>query len=113
MVNDAKAPFLMKRGIIVSVDAEEKTGIVRFDIPIHAKEGDMMIPLSRDEIVEIFDVLQGGAEEAKSVIEFMESPECLLLLEAVETRKAVQAAIKERCKALCPNEAEPVLSGEE
>lgn len=103
MVDDKKAPFLIKRGIIIDADVEEKTGVVRFDIPIHAKEGDVIVSLSMDEVVEVFDVLQGSAEEAKSVIEFMESPDGLLLLEAVETRKTVQTAIKERCKVLWPD----------
>lgn len=113
MVDERKAAFLIKRGIIAEIEpVEAKDGIVRFDIPIHAEEGDLMVSLSAEEVVSIFDCLQGGTEEAKSVINTMENGEALLLLEVAEGRKGVKTAIKERCAVLFPNTEEEEAGAE-
>lgn len=107
LVNTDRVADLVKLGVLDEVrDAEPHEGIVKFTINIHANEGDLPLEVTNDDLQKCFDVLQENAEEAKSIINEIESEEILILLDVVEGRKGVKSAIKERVTELFPQEEE-------
>lgn len=107
LVNPDRVAELKKIGVLDEFQFEEpQEGIVKFTINIHVEEGELPLELTNDGLQKCFDVLQENAEEAKAVIHGIENENVLILLDVVESRKGVKAAIKERVSELFPQEEE-------
>lgn len=102
-----------KRGVLaIMKDGEDaapdnsQTGDAKFIIPIHLSDQDYEVSVTEDEMVVFTDVLQMGvnsnAEKAKIVekISTVESEDLLILIDALDGRKVVKEAVKERVDAL-------------
>lgn len=79
-------------------------GQVKFTIPIHAEEGDMLLELTEEELVSVTDVLQESAEAAKAIIDTIESENALILLDVLDSRKGVKTLVRARANVLFPSE---------
>lgn len=107
LVLKSRVPDLIKTGVLDEfTEAEEKTGIVKFSIPVHAEEGDVQLELTNEELVQVFDVLQSTAEEAESVVDGITSNDALILLDVADSRKAVKKIVRQRASVLFPAEEE-------
>lgn len=104
-----------KRGVITvmhdgesaaSVNAVPKMGDIKFSIPIHLEDQDYEVSVTESELTVFTDVLQMGvssnAEKAKvaEIVSSVESEDLLILMDAVDGRKAVKDAVKERVDSL-------------
>lgn len=103
LVLKSKVPELVKTGVIEVV--EDTCGSGKYIIPVHAEEGDLMVELSNEELVQVFDVLQSGADEAKQVIDNMTCNDALILIDVVESRKGIREYVKKHATALLKTEA--------
>ena len=77
-------------------------------IPVKAEEGIMELYLSVEDIVQVFDVLQGGADEAKAIIDGMTSNDALILIDLTDSRKGIRDYVKKRAKAIMKADGESV-----
>lgn len=115
-----------KRGVLTISDGEiipvdipveelqectAEVGQVKFCINIHAKEGELPVEATNEELQLVFDVLQENADDAKKTISEIESENVLILLDVVDSRKTVKTAIKERVDALFSESAESGENG--
>lgn len=88
------------------VNAVPKVWDVKFIIPIHLEDQDYEVSVTESELKVFTDVLQMGvssnAEKAKvaEIVSSVESEDLLILMDAVDGRKAVKDAVKERVDAL-------------
>lgn len=104
-----------KRGVLaVMNDGEDAAPVnigsqeveVKFNIPIHLEDQDYQVSVTESELTIFTDVLQMGvssnAEKAKvaEIVSSVESEDLLILMDAVDGRKAVKDAVKERVDAL-------------
>lgn len=107
-----------KRGTIAimndgEVQAEEQSGEVKFTIPIHLESEDYYVTVTESELTVFTDVLQIGVktteEKAKiaEIISSVESNDLLILMDAVDGRKVVKDAVKERVDSLEKELGEP------
>lgn len=112
-----------KRGVLAVMNDGEgdapvnvipKVGDVKFIIPIHLEDQDYEVSVTESELTVFTDVLQMGvssnAEKAKvaEIVSSVESEDLLILMDAVDGRKAVKDAVKERVDALAQSaEIEP------
>lgn len=89
---------------------EPQEGEVKFSIPIHADEGDLLISVSNDELVQFMDVLQnqGKSNEEKKQIEDIisnvTSEDVLIAMDALDGRKVVKTLVEARCSKLFPKD---------
>lgn len=87
-------------------DVVTKVGIVKFEVPIHAEEGDLTLCVTNEELTVFTDILQVGVkttEEKQQISEMVQninSEDLLILLSALDGRKFVKEAAEERAKAL-------------
>ena len=103
-----RIPELLKLGVIseAAVEVDGKEDVVKFDIMIHAEEGEIPVSLTSEEVNQCFSVLQSNTEHAKEVLEEITNLDVLLLLDVSESRKGVSALVKERANQLIPKESE-------
>lgn len=111
-----------KRGVLaVMKDGEDadhanvgsQIGDVSFCIPIHLEDQDYAVSVTESEMTVFTDVLQMGVktteEKAKiaEIVSSVDSEDLLILMDAVDGRKVVKDAVKERVDALSkPEESE-------
>lgn len=83
-----------------------QVGIVKFDIPIHAEEGDLILCVTNEELTVFTDILQIGVKTAEEkqkisdIVQKVESEDLLIMLSALDGRKFVKEAAEERAAAL-------------
>lgn len=83
-----------------------QVGIVKFEVPIHAEEGDLILCVTNEELTVFTDILQIGVkttEEKQQIsekVQNIESEDLLIMLSALDGRKFVKEAAEERAKAL-------------
>ena len=93
-------------------DIGSKVGEVKFTIPIHLPDQDYDVSVTEAELTVFTDVLQMGVkttdEKAKiaEIVSTVESEDLLILMDAVDGRKVVKDAVKERVDALAPQPAD-------
>lgn len=75
------------------------------EVVIRAKEGDMPLTLTQEGLQAVVDVLTGGADDAKPIIEQMTDGDALILLHLTDNRKAVKTAAEERAKVINAEES--------
>lgn len=100
LVLKSRVPHLIKERVIEEVEVEAQEGIVKFSIPVQTENGGFMVDLSNEEMVQVFEVMQGTAEAAVQLIEAITSNDALILLDAADSRKAVKKLVKERASVL-------------
>lgn len=108
-----------KRGTITIMnDGDESTNNqsdVKFIVPIHLPDRDYEVSVTESELTVFTDILQMGVktndEKAKiaEIVSSIESEDLLILIDALDGRKPVSEAVKERVDALS---AEPETEGE-
>ena len=83
-----------------------QVGIVKFDVPIHTEEGDIVLTVTNEELTVFTDILQVGAvktedkQKISDMIQKIESEDLLIMLSALDGRKFVKDTAEERAKAL-------------
>lgn len=93
-------------------DIVSVVGEVKFIIPIHLPDQDYDVSVTEAELTVFTDVLQMGVktteEKAKiaEIVSTVESEDLLILMDAVDGRKVVKDAVKERVDALAPQPAD-------
>ena len=78
---------------------------VTLSILVHTEDGDMNLEPTDEGIQDVFTVLIGTAEGAKSVISQMTDSDALMLLHMADKRTTVQTMAKERGKELAAEES--------
>lgn len=103
-----------KRNVLSILNCEDipleecvaQVGVVKFEVPIHAEEGDLTLCVTNEELTVFTDILQIGVkttEEKQQISEMVQninSEDLLILLSALDGRKFVKEAAEERAKAL-------------
>lgn len=130
-VEDVENPEAQaKRGTIAIVkdddgtsplsDVVSQVGQVKFAITIHAGEDDYTVTVTEAELQIYADIVQMGVktneekEKVAELISSIDSEELLILIDALDGRKAVKDAIKERVDALSGDtDTEPDTAVEE
>ena len=74
-------------------------------VTVRTKDGDMTLDLTQNGLQAVVDVLTVKPSDAEGIIQQMEDGDALILLDIVDSRKAVKAAAEERAKALIPEES--------
>ena len=110
-VDPAKVKQLEKQRIIAVQGSDgfapvAQEGQVRFTIPVHAEEGDAPLKLTQEELVSVTDVLQANTDEAGKIIATIEKSEPLILIDVLDSRKAVKKLVRERAAVLFPEPEE-------
>lgn len=69
-------------------------------IPVKGENGDITLEVTPEEVQTVFSLLQMTANEGITAIGKVESDNVLILVHAVDTRKTIQNAAKERANIL-------------
>lgn len=77
---------------VVSVSEDTNT----IDISVKVEKGNIELPMTADEIKKVFSVLQMNNTDSVNSIKEIESENVLILIHAIDGRKSVQNAAKER-----------------
>lgn len=77
---------------VVSVSEDTNT----IDISVKVEKGNIELPMTADEIKKVFSVLQMNNTDSINSIKEIESENVLILIHAIDGRKSVQNAAKER-----------------
>lgn len=77
---------------VVSVSEDTNT----IDISVKVEKGYIELPLTAEEIKKVFSVLQMNNTDSVNSIKEIESENVLILIHAIDGRKSVQNAAKER-----------------
>ena len=94
-------PFTEPQKYIVPTD-----GVVKFEILIHAEDGDLPLQVTNEELSVFTDILQipvSKAEDKQKISEMIqkiESEDLLIMLDALDGRKFVKEEAQERAKAI-------------
>lgn len=78
-------------------DKNEQKGIV---IPIKTKDGTLELVMTPEDIVKAVATMQLNAEDAAKAVGEIEKEETLILIDALDTRKTVRAAIIARVEEM-------------
>ena len=87
-------------------DAVTQVGDVKFTVTIHSDDQEYGVSITESELQTFADIVQMGVksneEKAKvtEIISSIESEELLIMIDALDGRKVVKDAIKERVEAL-------------
>ena len=84
--------------------ASPQEGVVKFTIPIRGDGEEFAVSVTNEELILVTDVLQATAEKAALTISTIETESPLILIDALDGRKAVKKAVKERVDVLIPDE---------
>lgn len=76
------------------VSASENTNTI--DISVKVEKGNIELPMTAEEIKKVFSVLQMNNTDSVNSIKEIESENVLILIHAIDGRKSVQNAAKER-----------------
>ena len=76
------------------VPVSEDTNII--DISVKVEKGNIELPMTAEEIKKVFSVLQMNNTDSVNSIKEIESENVLILIHAIDGRKSVQNAAKER-----------------
>lgn len=122
MVLDPKAQEKMGVLVIASADGAEpvygleeivtQVANVKFEIKIHAKEGDLSVQVTNEELSVFTDILQTGtgkAEDKQKLSEMIHkvgSEDLLILIDALDGRKYVKELALEKAQQLTEEPAE-------
>lgn len=105
----SRVPTLMRTGTIAStadravgaktpqIQTEEVGGV---DLPIKTENGTLTLCASREDIVKAVEVLQMTADDAAEAVAEIESEDALIIIDACESRKTVQKAVKTRAEEI-------------
>lgn len=102
---------IMKDGNDSSIGAQ--VGEVKFTIPIHLPDSDYEVSVTEYELTVFTDILQMSVKtneektEVAKIISSVESDDLLILIDALDGRKVIKDAVKERVDALSADSAEP------
>ena len=77
---------------VVSVSEDTNT----IDISVKVEKGNIELPMTADEIKKVFSVLQMNNTDSVNSTKEIESENVLILIHAIDGRKSVQNAAKER-----------------
>lgn len=76
------------------VSVSEYTNTI--DISVKVEKGNIELPMTAEEIKKVFSVLQMNNTDSVNSIKDIESENVLILIHAIDSRKSVQNAAKER-----------------
>lgn len=94
-----------------------QVGIVKFEVPVHAEEGDLVLQVTNEELTVFTDILQIGVkttedkQKISDIVQNIESMDLLIMLDALDGRKHVSEEAKARAEAL--NGANETAEGEQ
>ena len=108
----SRVSALVRTGTIATINAEttavgaespeirtnEVEGVV--DLPIKTEDGVLTLTASREDIVKAIEVLQMNADAAAAEAATIESDTALIIIDACDSRKTVQKAVKARAEEL-------------
>lgn len=98
LVLKSKVPDLIKTGVLVEVEDQEKNW--EFDFKIQSDDGEMILNFSKEELNHIFNYLGNTVEVSKELINNITSNDVLIILEKTENRKSMKEYIKNRALEL-------------
>ena len=78
--------------LVVPVSEDTNT----IDISVKVEKGNIELPMTAEEIKKVFSVLQMNNTDSVNSIKDIESENVLILIHAIDSRKSVQNAAKER-----------------
>ena len=87
-------------------DVVAQVGIVKFEVPIHAEEGDLTLTVTNEELIAFTDILQTGVNKAEDkqkisdIVQNIESEDLLIMLDALDGRKHVKEEVQARVNIL-------------
>lgn len=106
-----------RRGVISISDGEAipmeelqqhtaQVGVVKFEVAIHAEDGDLPLQVTNEELSIFTDILQIGVSKAEDkqkiseMIQKIESEDLLIMLDALDGRKLVKEEAQARAQAI-------------
>ena len=107
----SRVSALVRTGTIAAINAETpavgaespeiRTNEVEgVDLPIKTEDGVLTLTASREDIVKAIEVLQMNADDAAEAAATIESDTALIIIDACDSRKTVQKAVKTRAEEL-------------
>lgn len=107
----SRVSALVRTGTIAAINAETtavgaespeiRTNEVEgVDLPIKTEDGVLTLTASREDIVKAIEVLQMNADDAAAEAATIESDTALIIIDACDSRKTVQKAVKARAEEL-------------
>ena len=107
----SRVSALVRTGTIAAINAgtpavgaespEIRTNEVEgVDLPIKPEDGVLTLTASREDIVKAIEVLQKNADDAAEAAATIESDTALIIIDACDSRKTVQKAVKARAEEL-------------
>lgn len=107
----SRVSTLMRTGTITTTNAENpavgaETPEIRtnevegVDLPIKTEDGVLTLTASCEDIVKAIEVLQMNADDAAAAAATIESDTALIIIDACDSRKTVQKAVKARAEEL-------------
>lgn len=107
----SRVSALVRTGTIATINAdtpavgaelpEIRTNEVEgVDLPIKTEDGVLTLTASREDIVKAIEVLQMNADDAAAEAATIESDTALIIIDACDSRKTVQKAVKARAEEL-------------
>lgn len=118
-VDPERASFFIRNGYLSRIDSglpesageslalvqddgryKAREGEIEINVPIIKKDGNMVISVSQEGIIEAIRLIQTALGEAVPEIEQIQDENILILLDACDSRKAIKEAAKERAAVL-------------
>lgn len=107
----SRVSALVRTGTIAAINAETpavgaespeiRTNEVEgVDLPIKTEDGVLTLTASREDIAKAIEVLQMNADDAAEAAATIESDTALIIIDACDSRKTVQKAVKARAEEL-------------
>lgn len=107
----SRVSALVRTGTIATINAETpavgaespeiRTNEVEgVDLPIKTEDGVLTLTASCEDIVKAIEVLQMNADDAAEAAATIESDTALIIIDACDSRKTVQKAVKARAEEL-------------
>ena len=103
---DVRAIGRLKRQRFIAEADEQKevvqvpTGKQLFAVPILADGNELSVELEPEELKTLFIILQSNADKAGKLVAKQENKDLLLCIHALDNRKSVKEAAKEKATAL-------------
>lgn len=100
VISDEVKPFVGLHEMVTQVVD------VKFEIVIHAQEGDLSVHVTNEELSVFTDILQIGTSKAdekqkiSEIIQNIESEDILILLDALDGRKYIKDVVLARAKII-------------
>lgn len=107
----SRVSALVRTGTIAAINAEtpavgaespeiRMNEVEGVDLPIKTEDGVLTLTASREDIVKAIEVLQMNADDAAEAAATIESDTALIIIDACDSRKTVQKAVKARAEEL-------------